>query len=236
MILLVALGSSGDLAGGITSLPMWASRALALAALPAGFAVSRDILPDHLFAWREPVAMFFLSASLVFGSFLLANYVGPVMQSAPNAVVDERDTGHMLFGQFRSHVRNAVQGAEAGSDPGTVDHWFVANALVWQYDSRVTASVLPMLFGWIGILAGFWIRMTPRADLRQLQYWGIGLFLVMSTYLAGENSFELIVVRAAGPVFFSGLFVLFVPVMLIGGLGWPAALLIWRRRSEAPAN
>ncbi len=69
--------------------------------------------------------------------------------------------------------------------------------------------------------------------MRQLQHWSIGLFLIMSTYLAGENSYELIVLRAAGPVAFTGDFVLIVPTLLLMGLGWPAVLMFWKRWQES---
>jgi hypothetical protein len=52
----------------------------------------------------------------------------------------------------------------------------------------------------------------------------MGLFLLVSTYLAGENSYEMIVLRSAGPVYFAGDFVLVVPLLLLRGIGGPTLL------------
>lgn len=58
----------------------------------------------------------------------------------------------------------------------------------------------------------------------------------MSTYLAGENSFELIALQAAGPAFFAAWLVLIVPGALTIGLGWPTAMAVLTKpggRSES---
>ena len=84
-------------------------------------------------------------------------------------------------------------------------------------------------------MLGFWGRRLSTPALARGLYWAVGLFLVMSTYLAGENSFELVVLRAAGPVFFAGFFVLIIPPVLAAGLAIPTAVLLWSGEAGAPA-
>lgn len=88
------------------------------------------------------------------------------------------------------------------------------------------------MFASIGMLAGLWAGWTRRRELVHAQYWAMGLFLVMSTYLAGENSYELIALQAAGPAFFAGFFVLIVPSILLIGLGWATFATLWIRYGE----
>ena len=95
---------------------------------------------------------------------------------------------------------------------------------------RTDGVALPFLFALIGTLTGFWACRLVSPQLVQLQLWAMGLFLLMSTYLAGENSYELIVMRSAGPVYFAGDFVLIVPMILLIGLGWPTLIVAWKAK------
>ncbi len=98
---------------------------------------------------------------------------------------------------------------------------------------RTDGAALPMLLGLVGLLAGFWSSGSQRHELRHAQLWGMGLFLVLATYLVGENSYELIVLRAAGPIYFAGDLVLVVPALLAIGMGWPTVMTLWRRQQES---
>ena len=105
--------------------------------------------------------------------------------------------------------------------------WLEANILGWHYHRRLAAVLQPPLFMLIGLLLGFWGRRILTLGLGRGLYWAVGLFLVVSTYLAGENSYELVVLRAAGPVFFAGFFVLIIPPVLAAGLAIPTAVVLW---------
>ncbi len=234
LLAFMALSALGGWAEAFAHLPAWAGRALGLAAFPAGLAVAKDVLPDGSVSWSRLGTMLGLTVGLSVTTFVLANWVGPVAQRSitQDAGADWADASTMSYGTLRHEVVAAIDIAKQQPEVNTIEHWLPANALLWQHDMRTLGSVLPFLFGWIGVLVGFWTRLTPRADLRQAQQWALGLFLVMSTYLAGENSYELIVLRAGGPVFFAGLFVLFIPTMLMFSLGWPTALVLWDRSRE----
>lgn len=231
LLAFTALSALGGWTEAIAHLPAWAGRALGLAAFPAGLAVSRDVLPDGLPSRSVLGTMLGLTVGLSVTTFALANWVGPAAQRSigQDVGLNGVEAATMSYGTLRREVVSAIDVAEQRAEVSTIEHWLPANALLWQHDMRTLGSVLPFLFGWIGVLVGFWTRLTPRADLRQAQHWALGLFLVMSTYLAGENSYELIVLNAAGPAFFAGLFVLFIPTMLVFGLGWPTALVLWDR-------
>jgi hypothetical protein len=69
-------------------------------------------------------------------------------------------------------------------------------------------------------------------EMRQAQYWAMGLFLVIATYFAGENGYEMVVLRAVGPAAFAADFRLIVPGVLVIGLGWPTILSLWKQGQE----
>lgn len=221
--------------GVVGHLPVWAGLALVLAAYPAGLAVSREVLPDGPLVWRPVVEVTLAAAAVCVLTLIMAGYIGPVVlrSLADNATAGVMESGTLSLGELRDAIRESGERAQTHPDGNTIAVWLDVNRLSWDYLRRTDGSVLPLLFGWLGILTGFWSRLTPRPDVRQLQHWAIGLFLIMSTYLAGENSYELIVLRAAGPVAFTGDFVLIVPTLLLMGLGWPAVLMFWKRWQES---
>ena len=62
----------------------------------------------------------------------------------------------------------------------------------------------------------------------------MGVFIVMSMYLGGENGYELIAVRAAGQAYFAAWFIVFVPAMLGLGLGWPTMVSVFAGGAPPP--
>lgn len=235
----VSLASGQPAAEVLAHLPTWAGLALALAAFPAGVSVASAVFPARrLVPWRIleiVVACAFVSVLL----FSVGNAVGPavsriVSSEAGRATVAEPT--RMSLSELRSAAKEAV--ARARKESASVQQWQEANRLVWHLVRRTDGTALPFLFGLIGVLTGFWSSRVTRPELQQLQQWAMGLFLLMVTYLAGENSYELIVNRSAGPVFFAGDLVLVVPALLLAGLGWPTlvTLLCSNRPEETPID
>lgn len=230
---LVQLLTGSGLTAAVSSFMVLGGLALVLAAFPAGISVSRDVLPDAPLEIR-PVAEFAV-ASLVVALvvLVLAGWVGPaVVRGAPSVrkgAPVSVDPQAMSLGALRAAAKLAVDRAERGSAESPIKRWQPANILMWHYVRRLAGVAQLVCFAWLGLLAGFWAYRIGRRDLEQAQYWALGLFLVVSTYLAGENSFELIALPSAGPAFFAGWFVLIVPVILIIGAGWPTALMLWSR-------
>ena len=211
-------------------LPTWSGLALALAAFPAGIAVSSDVIPSDRLAFRRLVEWGAAAAALVIVFFVLGNFVAPGIGRALDAA-GAAEPVRMSWGELRAEMFEAVEQARSGGE--SVERWRGANILVWHYIRRTDGSVLPFLFGLIGLLAGFWARPFSEPKLRQTIYWGMGLFLLMSTYLAGENSFEMIVMRSAGQAFFAGDLVLVVPSLLVLGMGWPTFVTIWQQKGNS---
>jgi hypothetical protein len=179
------------------------------------------------------------AASVSLLMLTLGNAVGPRL--ARSLAVHGPATGatepaYLTYTELKTAARAAVEDAEARPGPPTVDGWRHANILVWYFVRRTDGTALPLLFAMIGVLCGFWAGRTRRRDLRRTQLWAMGLFLVMSTYLAGENSFELIAVRTAGPAYFAADFVLVVPCLLIIGIGWPTVVSALTSPETAPRS
>lgn len=134
------------------------------------------------------------------------------------------------FFELRQQTRTLVAAADATGSVSTVPDWLEANRSGWMTITILTNSVVPGLFAWIGLLVGHRAQGIQPVEFRRLQYWAIGFCLIASTYLAGENSYEMIVLRAAGPVFFVAWLQLLPAALLLCGLGWSTAIDAWRSR------
>ncbi len=241
--ILLALLSGISIVGGqglaevLSHLPFWGGLAFVLSAFPAGIAVVDDVFPR---SGGIDVRTFGVAAAgavtLALLTFMLVAYAGPAavrgaMSTDSRVAVGEPNA--MTLSDLKRDAQLAAQEMEreVGLDGLSMD-WQKANILVWHYTRRLAGIAQPLLFAAIGLLIGFWARRLGKRELAQVLYWAMGLFLVVSTYLAGENSFELVVLQAAGPVFFAGLFVLIIPPVLVLGLAVPTAILLWTGEGE----
>ena len=235
-LLLGGAGPGTQNVGLLNKLPAVLGFALALGTFPAGVAVScilrrpsaadpTPIEPTGV-AWRS---IGILAATALGLSLLM--YLNTTSW-APNALAASEFSDsanlpvpetHQTSAQLRTAAARAYAEAEA-TGIGGVDNWRSVNTMAWELERRLAHTTLPFLLTWIGVFSGYWTRRIRRSDLRLATHWALGLFLVVSLYLAGENSFELIVLRAGGPVFFSAWFIAFVPAALFGTLGWVTAL------------
>ncbi len=219
------------------SLPVWAGLAIVLAAFPAGLSVSAAILPDGRFGWRLIGEMVAATVAVSVLTFVLAGYAGPATVRWITATSEEvGEPAGMSLPELGREMRSAIANARAAPGPATRDTWLRANRLAWHYRSRINGAVLPFVFGWLGVLMAFWTRLSPRSDLRQVQHWAMGLFLVATTYLMGENSYELIVLNAAGLVDFAADLRLLIPGALLVGFAWPTAVTLWHRHTAGPVT
>ncbi len=230
VLVTLSLAMGQALAEVVAHLPVWTGLAVALAAFPAGVAVAFQVFPDGGFSWRRTLQLFGAAGLASVAMFALGNQLGPRLAQATAAGGALNEAAYMTLGDLRSAMEDAVAEAESSSGPEVVGAWQAANGLVWQYVRRTDGVALPFLFALIGTLTGFWACRLVSPQLVQLQLWAMGLFLLMSTYLAGENSYELIVMRSAGPVYFAGDFVLIVPMILLIGLGWPTLIVAWKAK------
>ena len=219
---------TGLLAGLVT----WGGMSLILAAFPAGLVASKLVLGEE-FDWKRWLAFGVIAASVSVALFVLAGWIGPAILSN---VVGPEDAAHpavLSLGELRGALREALDEARALGPTASRDDWFRANQLAFHYFSRVDGSILPFLFAWFGVFVGFWLRLVQRKQLRLAQVWAIGILLVITTYLAGENSYEMIVLRSAGFAGFAADIRLIVPMVMVAVLGWPTFLSLWSRSQQA---
>ena len=233
----VSIVGGQSLSSVFSHLPVWGGLALVLSAFPAGIAVAGEVFPRRsVISFRMFGAFAASAVTLALLTFVLVGYAGPAAVRA----VGPKDSGAgvvepstLTIGALKAEARRAAEEVESqvGMDGRTMD-WLETNILVWHYVRRLAAVAQPPLFAAIGLLLGFWGLRLGKRELVQVMYWATGLFLVVSTYLAGENSFELIVLKAAGPVFFSGFFVLLIPPVLVLGLAIPTVIMLLTARDE----
>lgn len=217
----------------LAHLPGWAGLALALAAFPVGISVAPETFPDGRLVPRRVMELVLAAASVSVLMLTLGNVVGPAASralSSESAMGQMAPASHMSLGQLAREAKAAAERAEASTAVEAVRQWQIANGLGYHFVRRTDGTLLPVLFGLIGVLAGFWSRRTPRWQIQQAQQWALGLFLLMSTYLAGENGYEMIAMRIAGPAYFAGDLVLVVPSILLLGLAWPTAMTLLGER------
>ncbi|MEE9133666.1 MAG: hypothetical protein V3U13_08900 [Gemmatimonadota bacterium] len=235
ILLAVSLVFGGSVAEVFAHLPVWAGLALALAAFPAGIAVSSETFPEGQLVLRRVVEVALAAAAVSLLMLTLGNLVAPIASrslASDRASATVAEPATMTLGQLHREAKEAVALARDAAGEEAIKRWRRANQLAWHFVRRTDGTMLPFLFGLIGVLVGFWSRWFPRREIQQLQQWALGLFLLVSTYLAGENSYELIVMRAVGPVFFAADLVLVVPSLLLLGMGWPTFVILWKRRMQ----
>ncbi len=204
------LGGGG---AGVRALPVSLGMALVLASYPAGIAVSGSVFGNGGPSRSQLTAFVEAAVSACVVLFLLTNWLAPAVAEAGVGPAG----GHLPWPQLRAAVQDLAVTTSAG--PATVDAWLPFNEMAFNYVRRTDGTVLPALFACVGLLVGYWAPRLGRPGLTRLAHWGVGLFLMVSTYFAGENGFEMIVLQSAGPVAFAADLVLIVPGTLIIGLG-----------------
>ena len=211
-ILSGGMRSFGELTG------IYATLALVIGAFPAGAAVWSEVFPDRRFSPRGFGMALAAGAMASLLYFLFIGYLGPALATEGMASLSNSE--------LRSAAAAATATAEA-LGPQTVEAWMEANRMAVHYVRRTDGAALPMIFTLLGVLSGFWATQLRSVPWQRVQLWGMGVFLLMTTYLAGENGHELVVAQSAGPAAFVGAFVLIVPGALLIGMGWAALAQTW---------
>ena len=203
--------------GVLISAPLWIGTAFVLAAYPAGIAVADDVIPNRGIR-VSAVGMFMATAvSASLAAFVLANWLAPALLSSVSTG-GLPDPAGMTLGEMRTEL--GVLGERARGGPATADNWLPFNHLAYHYVRRTDGMMLPALFACVGLFVGYWSRRIGRIEIRRMGLWGIAAFLLVSTYFAGENGYEMILIHIGRPAEFVGDLVLIVPGTLIIGLGF----------------
>jgi len=213
--LLLVSALSGSIADALSQAPVWLVMALTLAAYPGGLVAAEPVFADDRASIPRACVLLGAGLSASFLAFIVTNFVAPALVDAPSGDVFGATHG-MDLGALAAALSAAREAAEGG--PATPEGWLPYNHLAFHYVRRTDGMLLPTLFSVVGLLSGYWTRSMDRRALRTLSTWGLGGFLLVATYMAGENGYELVVVRAAGPVEFVGDLALIVPGTLIVAL------------------
>ncbi len=211
--------------------PVWLGMALVLAAYPAGIATAAHVWEEGRFS-LERLAVFAgaaISVSVV--AFVLANGVAPRALS-PDPVLEATSALSLTLGELRDSLH--VLSRALPTEPSDAEAWLPYNHLAYHYVRRTDGMLLPALFAWVGLFVGYWSAGIHEALLRRLPQWGLGAFLLVSTYFAGENGYEMIVLRSAGRAEFVADLVLIVPGTLLIGLGVATVAHAWRAGEASP--
>ena len=211
---ITALTGSGE--GLLVSAPVWIGMAFMLAAYPAGISAADLAIPDRSFSVSRMAAFVALAVSASLAAFVLANWIAPALlpPSPPGGLPDPAS---MTLGEMHEELRLLGERAQGG--PATAENWLPFNHIAYHLVRRTDGMLLPALFAWVGLLTGYWSSRIDRTELARLAEWGVGAFLLIATYFAGENGYEMILMRVGGPAEFVGNLVLIVPGTLIIGLG-----------------
>jgi hypothetical protein len=233
---LLLAGSGGEIWSTMFRAPALASFAMILACFPAGLSVGASVLETPRTFLREGIKLTLVTFTLIAVAFVVIQYVAPTALAGGRLVTDagnEIEPRELTLPELREWGREVVRRAEAG--PRTdLDAWFEANTFAFEHERRLAHSSLPFFLTWIGALAGYWAARIRHVQLRTAQLLAMGLFILVSMYLGGENGYELVAVRAAGQAYFAAWFIVFVPAMLGLGLGWPTMVSIFAQGSPPP--
>lgn len=232
LVALVSLSALlGEVRGGLQAASVlgWVGGMLVFAGFPAGIAVATQVLD-----WKDPrigrmVSFSAAALAVALAVFALRGYVVPAILGDPGAAdaiarggaaLAELDPAALTLGERTEAMRLAEAEAERLA---TQQAWQVANRIGWHVDGTITAAIGAFVFAWLGVLVGAWAGWTSRPEVRQAQFWAIGLFLLMTGYLMGENSYELILLKMNGPAYVTAWFALISPGMLFAGLAFATA-------------
>lgn len=208
-------------------LPHAAYQALLLGSFPAGIGVAGAVLGRRVdFGAAGVVAG--LSLVLAVVVFWMAGWVAPAVLGGAMPGVGEDEPRTLTLPVLKEAVARSVDEARRSGEPG---RWIHANALVFEHDRRYAQTLITGLLPLLGMLVGAVGSRIPLVGLRMTYLWGIGLFLLVSSYFAVENGYELVAIRTVGGETPAGLFSVIVPGTLllafgavaIVGAAWPPA-------------
>lgn len=194
---------------------------LALASLAGGIAASRYWNAGELAARRQLVALALVGASMGAGAYGVVDQIAPrfaaasLTARASDAVEPAASTSEEL----RLLTANAVARARTSEALDAPAAWQEVNRLVFEHDLRIVQSLLLPVMALIGLLAG---SAAERVGLvwRAPALWGLAGFLAFSMFMSGENGYEMIILRSAGPMGFVAWLQGVVPGCVLIGLGF----------------
>lgn len=185
----------------------WLAHALALATLPAGFTVGRDVFQRG--RTRQNLIALTLAELAVMASVLALLLLG--------VRLDEMNLFAFLIQD--SQVEN-------------IGGWRVWNQWAWPFYMTAAEAISVPIYSGLGIMVGAWAAQVLSSVWRRIVYWGLSLTMIAATYLITDHSYEMLVIKTNGPAAFSAFFMLLIPFGMYMGLLLPSISLL--RRVQTP--
>lgn len=182
----------------------WFTRALGLAAFPAGISVASDV-----FAAPRPrrALLSVLAAAGVAAIAVLAldAWITPLVADPTRAL------------------------SQLAKDMGTTSaSWETRNHAAWAFYRPFLGSVNTLLFAAIGLQVGTWATRALPLVLRRVLYWAVGLGLLVTGYTVSDTTYETIVLYTQADASFAAFYTLLIPLSICAGLALPTLALLRR--------
>lgn len=192
---------------------------LALASLAGGVAAARHWMDAGTAKPRQFLGLALAAASLGAGAYGIVDQLAPRFAAATHSVESPEaiEPASLTSTELRLRTASAVQRAQSAEAQEAAEAWQEVNRLVFEHDLRIVQSLLVPVMALLGLLAG---AATERVGLawRAPALWGLAGFLAFSMFMSGENGYEMIVLRSAGPMEFAAWLQGIVPGCVLIGL------------------
>lgn len=198
MVVLERLSDPVDLA----QYARWLARALAIAAFPAGIAVSRTVDPPGR-SWRIVLETASAAAVVAFVVFVVFAWLPAV-----------------LGDESRSLSRLALIMRTSGGS------WETLNDASWRFFEAVVSPVQALLYAAIGFQVGIWGPRAVMPALSRVLYWAVGLGLLVVNFGVSDTTYETIILRTAADVRFAAAYALLLPAGIAAGLALPTLAML----------
>lgn len=226
-LLVTGWGGHGESWSVWARIPGVVAYALTLACFPAAIAVGARLLkaPDGVGLAAGLVPLLFGGLMLTGGVAGLNQVVVPRSLAATRApeAASLPEVRAMTLPELRQHLAELAPEVRDLAPGGEVSAWQAANVAAFEHERRLAHTMLVPLLAAIGLMVGFWLERMPVAA-RIPTALAVAAGLLASIYLGGENGFEMVAVRVAGPAAFSAWFIVLAPAVLACGLGLPTVV------------
>ena len=183
----------------------WLAHSLALGAFPAGLGVGVEAFRGRV--WRN-LGLLTIAEVLMTAVVIVLLIIG--------AKLDDMN----LFSMLVANV----------DEPNS--SWLTWNQTAWPFYMAVAEAISVPIYSGQGMMLGVWGEQALPVAIRRVVWWAFSLLLIASSYLIGENSYEMIVVKMNGPAAFAAFFMILIPVGMYSGLLLPSYALARRAQAQ----
>lgn len=220
-----AVGGAGQ-PGFLADLTYFSASMLGLAALIAGVHLAGRVFEEESVHWGRLLAVLAVTLVLAGGAWLMVDRVGPSSRAAVDGgrVDGVLEPSALTSTQIRDALRAHVQTnppSRAVAERQSAEYWPTFNRLAFEHERRRVHVLLIPVMALLGLLAGARAK-ELRRPWGSVALWALAGYVLLAGFMAGENGFEWIVLRSAGPMEFVAWLQAVVPVSVAVGLGFAA--------------